>query len=175
MNDWTSAYVEIEALLASIPEIRFIDIWSEQPFAPEENYPFSLPAAFIEMNAPVIEDLGNNNQILYAEIRIYLLVVPARTTHHNSTDHQELLEYGAILRKIYQVLQGVAGTSFGPCTRISLTHEKELPYEWLYSQTFKTTIVDSSAAGTDAEGEAEEMNLTRGGIPEVTPDNTYDV
>ncbi|HRY33412.1 MAG TPA: hypothetical protein P5531_10640 [Bacteroidales bacterium] len=173
-QDWVAAYIEIAGLIIeNIPEIKFVDLWAQQVDSPENEYPFPVPAAFIEVNSDKIDDLAVNAQAMNMEIRIYLLFIPSEASHEGATGHVDISKFGEILRKIYRLLQGKAGDNFGQCTRIALTREQAPPYEWLYSQTFTTMILDYSAQKAYEEGELEEVQPEEGGIPEYSQDNFY--
>lgn len=174
-QNWIEALKEIFSVLRTIDEIRYIDIWANQADDPSEEYPFPTPAAFIEVSTPVTEDIGENVQHLTSDVKVYLLHLPANDTHKIDDNPSDLDVFGEILKKIYQALQGKAGQNFSQATRISgPSREKAQPYEWLYSQTFRTIICDYSAMKSYTEGQGGELDIKKG-TPSFARDNMFDV
>jgi hypothetical protein len=174
-QNWIEALKEIFSLMREIDEIRFIDMWANQVDDPNEEYPFPCPAAFIEVTTPQVDDIGENVQHLTSEVKIYLLYLPTSDTHKMDDNSGDLDAFGDIMKKIYQKLHGKAGQNFSQATRTQgPSREKAQPYEWLYSQTFRTIIQDYSACKEYGEGEANEMTVELGTKP-VHQDNTYGV
>jgi hypothetical protein len=173
-QNWAEALKEISSIIRGIDDIRFVDLWADQVNDPQEEYPFPFPAAFLELTTSDNEDLGENIQDLSTHVKIYLLYIPVYDTHREENSH-DLDVFGELLKKIYQALQGVAGDNFSQATRISgPSKEKAQPYEWLYSQTFRTIIRDYSAAKEYKEGELGDITVSMGSKP-VEEDNIYEI
>ena len=171
-QDWVAAFEEISAIITEkIPEIKFVDLWAGQADSPGDEYPFALPAVFIEFNA-VPEDLGNNVQNLTTDIKIRLLYIPSDDTFDGS--RLSLGEFGLMLRKIYRTFHGKGGDNFSQMFRTGLNRERAMPYEWHYSQTFRCNILDYAACPQYDEGTVEELNISRG-TPPFAQDNTFDI
>jgi len=175
-QDWIAAAQEIMELMASnIPEIKFIDLWAEQVFTPEDEYPFPTPAAFLEFNVNNIDDVGENVQDLNTHITVYLLYLPTGDTHQGSTGNGDLELFGGLLRDIYRLFQGQGGENFSQAIRISLKREKAAPYEWVYSQTFSCLIRDYGAVKEFIDQEiGDATSIVKGRIPSIALDNMYD-
>jgi len=174
-QDWIAAAQEIMGLIAdNVPAIQFIDLWAEQTDFPEDEYPFPLPAVFLEFNAQKIDDLGENVQDLTTEVKVYLLFIPTGDTHQSGKGNGDLSAFGALLRDLYKLLQGTAGDNFSQLSRVAMAREKAAPFEWCYSQTFSGLIRDYAACKTFEEEDPGDLSVEKGGIPATTQDDTYD-
>ena len=174
-QSWAEALKEISAIIRLIPEIKYLDLWAEQTNDPSEQYPFPIPAAFIEISTPKIDDLGQNIQDLEAHVKVYLLYIPVYDTHREDNTY-DLDVFGELLKKINVALQGISGQNFSTTTRIAgPSREHAQPYEWLYSQTFKTIIRDYSACRKYTEGQGNELTMQNQAPIEIPLDNMYSI
>lgn len=174
-QDWIAASKEIMDMISNkVPSIKFIDLWAEQTDFDGEEYPFPLPAAFLDIYTSNIDDLGENVQDLNTKVKIYLLYVPTGDTHQNGSGTGDLHAFGSLLRDIYKLFQGTSGENFSQMTREALGREKAAPFEWCYSQTFSCIIRDYAAVKEFADQTLGDLNVLKGGVPLKLQDNMYE-
>src|SRR5436190_9722709 len=106
----------------SDPLFKFIDIWNEQTEYKGEDgedveYPFDLPALFIDFDIPTAEPVGIFMDDLNVIITFYTAFETYADTHYGSTNINQAVEDLESMVKIHELLQGYTHEKTGSLTR----------------------------------------------------------
>ena len=147
-QDWTKAYQQIAAIiLTRVPEIKHVDLYYGQERIADDDgnwVPFKAPACFLQFDL-VAEDLGELRQQLTVDIKVYVAFETVQDTNQGSLGQARALQFGALMRKLHQVLHNTQGDDFGPLSRVAMAREEGPPYWYFYSQTFRAVLLDYGA------------------------------
>lgn len=74
MKSFSALYIDLmKYLKVSIPEVKHIDLWNNQPFNEDAETGFNTPALFIEMPAAVATRISNKRYKADCTIRVHVL------------------------------------------------------------------------------------------------------
>lgn len=145
-QDWTEAYKEIaKRITDGMPEIKWVDLWTEQTSYEAEEYPFGLPAVFIEFDTTDITTLGKGVQDMNCVVTFYLVYDTLEDSYQGSFNQDGALAFMTLCTKLNQLLHGKAGIHFSSPTRISLGKEPAPHYMLNYRQQYTMIIRDYTA------------------------------
>jgi len=173
-QDWVDAYPEISELLTtSLLWLKWVDMWNEQPYFTDDEYPFPAPAIFLEFNSESIDETGKQGEIVTMAVTVYLYYVDINDTHDGSRNQTDALRFSGYLKDIHRALKGQKGLHFSRLTRTSFA-KLDTPHAGgrIYGQTYRCVVSDNSAMksySTDI-GEDQGFTLGKGPIPAAPVD-----
>lgn len=138
----------IEAhIQANLPQIKWIDIWNNQPARYGEDFPWPRPAIFLEYQFPDFETQGKGVQKTDAVINVYItqdLYAGAYTGAPNQTAALAVLD---MIDTVHAAMQGFSDDSagLGALDRQSLTPDTNHGNLVTYSLTYQARVTDASA------------------------------
>lgn len=152
--DWIEAHNELETNLAAISGIKHVDFYNEQPYYEEEEYPYPLPAIFLDWSSSNIETFGKHSQNLNMNVQVILQTATLADSHKGSDNKANAINFAALLTEVHKVLQGSEGDNHSETNRISLSRlEAPRAYVQLWQQTYSLSVADNSAIPTDTLNE----------------------
>ncbi|MFA9212493.1 MAG: hypothetical protein ACEQSR_01415 [Candidatus Methylacidiphilales bacterium] len=162
-------YLELAELLATITEIKWIDLWHNQVNFIEDEHEFPTPAVFLSFRALNADDMAQNIQNLELQVEVYLYFETFADTYKDSVNQESALAFLDILNKIYIKLQGTEGTNYQNMRRIGFNAVDTGGAGNLYQTVFNCTSTDFSAQKTYLEAETDELNIINEILePEIT-------
>ena len=143
-QSWDDAYKEMSQLILNeITEIKWVDLWNEQTSFEEQEYPFGMPAVFLDFNGDDINTVGKGVQHINFEVGVHLAFATLADSHAGSINQNSSLEFISLLKKVHALLQAKHGEHFSSMNRINL---KRVPTAndavIQYVQTYTTKVVD---------------------------------
>jgi hypothetical protein len=148
-QDWTEAYKELcVKIKADVPEIKHLDLWYEQIYFEEDEYPYPENCLYLDINIESTKTLGNNAQELECTIGFIHVFDTLSETYHTSTNQAIAFEFIATQKKLHKLLQGLSGTNFSPLDRVSnksIPGAKKNGYLIVRNMMYKCIIIDYSA------------------------------
>ncbi len=74
MKSFSALYIDLmKYLKESMPEVKHIDLWNNQPFNESQENAYNIPALFIEMPAAVATRISNKRYKADCTIRVHIL------------------------------------------------------------------------------------------------------
>jgi hypothetical protein len=161
-QNWLEAYKELATAIAAIPEIKWVDLWEEQPYSTEEEYPVPAPAVYLEFNTNEMMDKGDLGQICDYTITAHLYYIDIADTHQGSWNQGDALKFGELMVSIHRLLHGRVGTHHSAMTRVDQQKEPTPhPGGKVHLQAYQCLISDNTAVkGFESDlGDDQEMEV----------------
>lgn len=146
--DWIDAYKELsERIDFGMPKVTLIDLWREQPYFQEKEYPLGDRSVFLEFGTDKIDTVGGGTtQDMDFTVRVYYLHKTLADTHRGASTQVRGLEFAQELRKIHKLLQGRSGEHFSSPNRQGFgAANEQISGFYLYYQDYQMIIRDYSA------------------------------
>lgn len=127
---------------------KWVDLWMDQTSYEADEYPFDMPAVFIEFNTENITTVGKRVQDMNCMVTFYVAQDCLADSQHGSPNQPSALAFTEKLRLLHQALQGEAGAHFSAPDRVALRKEPSAGYLLVYSQTYTMIIRDYTGMKT---------------------------
>lgn len=161
MKDLKNLYLEHEAIItAKMPEIKTVDLWSEQVQFMAEEHPFKAPAVFFGYRILAADDQGEKEQQLRLQVDVYLFYETFADTARKSKKQQTALDFLDLLTKIHACFHGRHGKYFAEMRRTGFNPVETGGAGILYVQRFECSMTDDSAAVMYKLMQFENMEVT---------------
>ena len=146
MKDLKNLYLEHENRISiNMPEIKTIDLWSEQVSFMAEEHPFKSPAVFFGYRILSTEDQGEKQQQLRLQTDVYLFYETFADTSKGSKKQQKALDFLDLLTKINARFHGTSGNYYTEMRRTGFNPVETGGAGILYVQRYELTMIDNSA------------------------------
>lgn len=144
--DWIQAHNELETLLGAITGIKHVDLYNEQPYYESEEYPYPVPAIFLDYSSNSIDSVGKLNQQIEMNVQVILQTETLADSHKGSANKANAINFATLLKSIHATLQGTQGSHYAEANRTSLGRlEAPRAYTQLWQQTYSISITDTAA------------------------------
>ena len=173
-QDWVEAYKELAVAITDLPEIKWCDLWEEQPYSTSEEYPVPYPAVYLEFNTNEIDETGDGGELDDFNITVHLYYCDIADSYQGSWNQADALSFAALMKAIHRLLQGRKGNHHSRLSRVAMGKEAT-PHAGgrLHFQTYRCIISDNTAVKkyeTDL-GEDREVTIGREGRPSSEESN----
>ena len=146
MKDLKNLHLELEQRISgNIPEIKHIDLWSEQVSFMADEHPFKSPAVFFGYRVLSTEDMGEKTQELRLQVDTYLFYETFADTAKGSKKQQKALDFLDLLTKINACFHATFGNYYGNMRRTGFNPVETGGAGILYVQRYELTMTDDSA------------------------------
>jgi len=143
---WSELYKEIaEKITASLPDIRWADLWHEQVSYLTEELPFPTPAVFIDFNTQQTNDNGLLTQELTVQVDLRLFYETFSDSYDGSYNQDGALEFLDRLTELYALFHGRSGKHYSQMRRTDMTREESGGAGNLYRISFECIVTDYAA------------------------------
>lgn len=175
-QSWKEAYKELsEVILAKMPGVKHIDLWNDQTSFERDEYPFGMPAVFLDYNSDTINTVGKKVQYIDFEVGVHLAVDTMADTYRGSYNKNTGIKFMDMLDELHSFLQGTTGVYFSSMNRISI---KRWPTSNAgviqYVQTYKCTIADYNGMKKPSGTITDPALVIEKGEPPVVGEELYD-
>jgi hypothetical protein len=134
------------------PIFKFVDLWSEQTEykgddeEDDEELPFDLPACFVDINVPQMNDIGMYGKEYDTEIDLYITFDTLADTHIGASNQSSALGLFALALKCFEQLNGYTDNDFkGTLNGVGFVRYKTRSNLIMYKLRFTTLLRDQSA------------------------------
>lgn len=146
MKDLKNLYLEHEKRISdNIPEIKHVDLWSEQVSFMADEHPFKSPAVFFGYRVLEAEDQGEKTQELRMQVDVYLFYETFADTSKGSKKQQKALNFLDLLTKINACFHATFGNYYSNMRRTGFNPVETGGAGILYVQRYELTMTDDSA------------------------------
>jgi hypothetical protein len=146
MKDLKNLYLEHEARITdNIPEIKTVDLWSEQVSFMADEHPFKSPAVFFGYRVLSTDDQGEKEQHLRLQADVYLFYETFADTARGSKKQKAALDFLDLMTKINACFHGSSGTYFSEMRRTGFNPVETGGAGMLYVQRYEFSMLDDSA------------------------------
>lgn len=146
MKNLKNLYLEHEARISTnLPEIKTVDLWSEQVSFMAEEHPFKAPAVFFAYRVLNADDMAEKLQQLQLQVDVYLFYETFADTNRGAKRQQKALDFLDLLTKINACFHGTAGTYYAEMRRTGFNPVETGGAGMLYVQRYTLTMIDDSA------------------------------
>jgi hypothetical protein len=160
MKDLKNLYLEHETRISeNIPDIKHVDLWSEQVSFMADEHPFKSPAVFFGYRILNAEDQGEKQQQLRLQVDVYLFYETFADTSKGSKKQQKALDFLDLLTKINACFHGTSGNYYGEMRRTGFNPVETGGAGILYVQRYELSMTDDSAAVLYDNMQFEQMNM----------------
>jgi len=163
MKHLKELYLEHEQRITDyIPEIKHVDLWSEQiGFLAEEHF-FKAPATFFAYRILNTEDQGDRIQQLRMQVEVYLYYETFADSSRGSKKQSTALAFLDLLTKINACFHATEGQTFYNMKRTGFNPVETGTANLLYVQRYECTVNDDSATILTIPTKFEEMEVEVG-------------
>lgn len=146
MKDLKNLYLEHQTRVAdNLPEIKHIDLWSEQVSFMADEHPFKSPAVFFGYRVLSTEDQGEKTQELRLQADVYLFYETFADTSKGSKKQQKALDFLDLLTKINACFHATFGNYYSNMRRTGFNPVETGGAGILYVQRYELSMTDDSA------------------------------
>ena len=168
MKDLKNLYLEHEKRISdNIPEIKHIDLWSEQVSFMADEHPFKSPAVFFGYRVLSAEDHGEKAQELRMQADVYLFYETFADTAKGSKKQSKALDFLDTLTKINACFHASNGNYYSNMRRTGFSPVETGGAGILYVQRYEFTMMDDSAMVLYDNLKFEQMEVAV--IKEIVP------
>lgn len=170
MKDLKELHLELEKRISDnmpSPEIKHIDLWSEQVSFMADEHPFKSPAVFFGYRVLSTEDQGEKIQELRLQVDVYLFYETFADTAKGSKKQGKALDFLSLLTKINACFHGSNGNYYNNMRRTGFNPVETGGAGILYVQRYELTMIDDSAMELYESLKFEQMEVEV--IREVVP------
>ena len=146
MENWQDLYTELAGKIQEkIPQINWIDLWSNQVNFLESEHPFRTPAVFLSFRTINTSDLGEKQQEVNLQVDFFLFFETFLDTYTGAYNQQSALEFLQLMDALHGNFHGTAGENYTAMRRIGFNAEDTGGSGNLYRITFSCILQDTSA------------------------------
>ena len=146
MKDLKNLYLEHEKRISdNIPEIKHVDLWSEQVSFMADEHPFKSPAVFFGYRVLATDDQGEKTQELRLQVDVYLFYETFADTSKGSKKQSKALAFLDLLTKINACFHATFGNYYSNMRRTGFNSVETGGAGILYVQRYELTMTDDSA------------------------------
>jgi hypothetical protein len=146
MKDLKNLYLEHQTRVTdNIPEIKHVDLWSEQVSFMADEHPFKSPAVFFGYRVLSTEDQGEKTQELRLQVDVYLFYETFADTSKGSKKQQKALDFLDLLTKINACFHATFGNYYSNMRRTGFNPVETGGAGILYVQRYELSMIDDSA------------------------------
>ncbi len=138
-------YIELcEVITEKMPQIKWIDLWTNQTDYLEQEIPFPTPAIFIEFNANSFSNVGRFCQDIDLAITFHIVVENNAETFYGSYNQQSALTVLDYINDLQKNLHACSGQNYSKLSRSAL---QQLSFDNIqhFSITYNSIVRDYSA------------------------------
>lgn len=152
--DWIEAYKELSTAILALDSIKHVDLYNEQPYYEEKEYPYPQPAIFLDFASEGIESVGKLNQVVTFRMGVILQAETLADSHKGSGNQANALAFATKLKEIHALLQGSEGSHYAECQRVAISRmEAPRAYTQLWRQDYTISVTDTAAMPTEVLNE----------------------
>lgn len=162
--DWIEAYKEISTAILALESIKHVDLYNEQPYYEEEEYPYPAPAVFLDFASEGIESVGKLNQQITFRMGVILQAETLADSHNGSANQANAIAFATKLKQIHALLQGSEGSHYAECNRVAISRmEAPRAYTQLWRQDYTITVTDTAAMPVETlnENDANTVSVAK--------------
>lgn len=146
MDNWQNLYTELaEKIKDKIPEVQWIDLWSNQVNFLESEHPFQTPAVFLSFRTMQTKDLGDKLQEVQLQVDFYLFFESFLDTFHGAYNQDGALQFLQLMDALHGNFHGSAGENYTAMRRTGFNPEDTGGSGNLYRISFTCLLQDESA------------------------------
>lgn len=147
MKDLKNLYLEHETrVTTNMPEIKTVDLWSEQVSFMAQEHPFKAPAVFLSYRMLGGANSGEKVQQLQLQVDIYLFYETFADTSRGSKKQGKALDFLNLLTKLNACFHATSGAYYSEMSRTGFSPVETGGAGILYVQKYVLTMIDDSAA-----------------------------
>jgi len=162
MKDLEKVYLEHEALItAKVPEIKHVDLWSEQVSFLQDEHPFNAPAVFFAYGSNNMDDLGIKVQKVNLQVDVYLYFETFADTARGAKRQAKGLSFLELLSKINACFHGVNGNYFMEMRRNGFAPVDTGTANLLYVQRYECGMIDDAAEVLSETAEVNDVDVIK--------------
>ncbi len=162
LQSWQALYKELaERIIEKIPEVKWVDLWSNQIGFIEDEQMFPTPAVFVSFRMRSPEDAGDNIQNVQLQIDFYYYHETFADTFEGSYNQDNALAYLQILTKLHQAFHGTSGDNYSSMQRIDVAPVEAFRGNF-YRISFGCLATDISASNVRGQATPGDINLSEG-------------
>ena len=169
MKAWTDLYEELSEKIATINEIKWVDLWHEQVSYLSEEIPFPTPSVFLAFRTLSCNDKGLLIQDCDTQIDMYLFFESFADTYNGSYNKADAIDFMRLLTKLHRLFHGKNGVNYNEMRRVALEREESGGSGNLYRISFSCIVEDASAVEEFNQQEVSELNIEN--APFIKPSN----
>jgi len=173
MSDFDALFLEHQKKVTDkLPNVKHVDLWSEQVSFLMEEHPFKAPAIFFAYRILKADDIGDKTQKLNVGVDIYYYYETFADTHRNSKKQTKGLSFLKELTNIHKQFHSSSGDTYSNMRRIGLSPVETGTANLLYVQKFTCTVIDDSAADILEQTEVNNISITNEKVVQpIAPDD----
>lgn len=175
MKDLKSLYLEHEGrITANLPEIKTVDLWSEQVSFMAEEHPFKAPAVFFAYRMLMSDNQSEKLQNLRMQVDIYLFYETFADTIRGAKKQDKALGFLDLLTKINACFHATEGNYYSEMKRTGFNPVETGGAGILYVQHYEFSMLDTSAQELydTLKFDNMEIEIIREEIPPVTDNSS---
>lgn len=177
-QSWPLALEKLcDYIIVTVPDVKYADMWNDQPYHEREEYPFPVPAVYIDFELVDIADKGDKGQLITFDIIVIAHHEDIADTHTASTNRVAAFEWAALLVKLHRALHGHHSEHYSKLTRVGIRRmDSARPGQRLYGQVYRTVISDDTAiVEHKANIDETEWSVEHGITPAAPAPKLYDL
>jgi len=147
MQNFKELYLEHEQRITDyMPEIKTVDLWSEQVGFLAEEHPFKAPAVFFSYRILNTDDQSDRIQQLLMQVEVYLYYETFADTKRGAKRQNKALNFLDLLTKVNACFHASSGAHFYEMRRTGFNPVETGTANLLYVQRYECTVNDASAS-----------------------------
>lgn len=129
-----------------LPEIKTVDLWSEQVGFLAEEHPFKAPAVFFSYRVINTDDQSDRIQQLRMQVEVYLYYETFADTKRGAKRQDKALSFLDLLTKVNACFHASNGNHFYEMRRTGFNPVETGTANLLYVQRYECMVNDASAS-----------------------------
>jgi len=175
LQSWQALYKELaERIIEKIPEVKWVDLWSNQIGFIDDEQMFPTPSVFVSFRMRSPEDAGDNIQNVQLQIDMYYYHETFADTFEGSYNQANALAYLQILTKLHQAFHGTSGENYSSMQRIDVAPVEAFKGNF-YRISFGCLATDISASNVRDQAIPGDINLTEGYMSNNINSTLFDI
>lgn len=174
MKNLKELYKEHEQKITdSLPNIKTVDLWSEQVSFLMSEHPFKAPACFLAYRTLQVDDNGKKSQLLKMGVDIYYYFETFADTRRGAKKQPKALAFLDELTAIHKLFHGSKGVNYSEMRRIAFAPVETGTANLLYVQKFECFVVDDSAVAVLNPTNVTNVSITKESAVPPETDTPY--
>lgn len=162
MKNFKDLYLEHTKMITdSLPEIKHIDLWSEQVSFLMDEYPFKSPAVFFAYRSLNTRDGSNKSQSVKMAVDVYYYYETLADTYKGSRNQNKALSFLDMISKIHQTFHSTSGQNYSEMRRLGFAPIETGTGNLLYVIKFECMISDDSALVIDDSTNVNDIQFSK--------------
>jgi len=162
MKNLKDLYLEHSKMITDqLPEIKHIDLWSEQVSFLMDEHPFKSPAVFFAYRSLNTRDGSNKSQSVKMGVDVYYYYETLADTYKGSRNQNKALSFLDMMSKIHQTFHSTSGKNYSEMRRLGFAPVETGTANLLYVIKFECMISDDSALVIDDPTNVNDIKVSK--------------